>query len=31
MKNIIDDYLKSGFSAELVDAAKSREIADYEF
>ena len=31
MKSIIDDYLKSGFSAELVDAAKSREIADYEF
>ena len=31
MKNIIDDYLKSGFSAELVNAAKSREIADYEF
>jgi zinc protease len=31
MKSIINDYFKSGFSAELVDAAKRQEIAEYEF
>lgn len=31
MKEIIADYLKSGFSAELVEAAKHLEIADHEF
>jgi zinc protease len=31
MKGVIDNYLKKGFPGELVEAAKSLEIADNEF
>jgi zinc protease len=31
IKKVIEDYIKNGFSAELVEAAKRREIADAAF
>ncbi|HWP58495.1 MAG TPA: pitrilysin family protein [Candidatus Acidoferrales bacterium] len=31
MKRIVDDYVKSGFSSDLVEAAKRRQIAEAEF